>query len=406
MKKVTRALLPILALFFALVVVVSMALWPASLSAAAYNKFWVDASLLEDDPPKYASIQAAIDAAGVGDRVYVLPGIYEENISIDSSKSKLVLWGQSRTQVQVIAQNSSNPTIKILADTVTVRQLTIIGGNPGVLWQGVSYGTIENCDISGSNGVGLLLDTITNQTVQCCHVHHNTYGDGIQVNDSELKDIMSNHTHHNGNAGISLLSSDSIAVAYNDSYDNAYGIYLDSASDNNDIYDNLFHDNTVANIYAEPVDDNNWGTPPNPAPVPPCTEQSPPSPPAPTPTPPPPFPLPEGSCFIATAAYGSHLDSHVDTLRSFRDEYLMTNPVGSALVSVYYKLSPPVADFIDEHPALKPIVRVGLLPAVAMSTVAVNTTPAEKIAIVGSLALISILLTMWRRQRSRRLGRS
>ncbi|GAG49939.1 unnamed protein product [marine sediment metagenome] len=96
----------------------------------------------------------------------------------------------------------------------------------------------------------------------------------------------------------------------------------------------------------------------------------------------------------------------METLRNFRDSYMVTNPVGSALVSVYYKLSPPVADFIDEHPSLKPIVRVGLLPAVAMSTVAVNTTPAEKIAIVGSLALISILLTVWRRQRSRRLGRS
>jgi len=108
-----------------------------------------------------------------------------------------------------------------------------------------------------------------------------------------------------------------------------------------------------------------------------------------------------GGCFIATAAYGSYLDSHVETLRDFRDSYMVNNPVGSALVSAYYKLSPPVADFIDAQPALKPIVRAGLMPAVAMSTVALNTTSAEKIAIVGSLALISILLIMWRRQRSR-----
>jgi len=108
-----------------------------------------------------------------------------------------------------------------------------------------------------------------------------------------------------------------------------------------------------------------------------------------------------GGCFIATAAYGSYLDSHVETLRNFRDSYMVNNPVGSALVSAYYKLSPPVADFIDDHPTLKPIVRAGLMPAVAMSTVAVNTTTAEKIAILGSLALICILLTVWRRQRSR-----
>ena len=104
--------------------------------------------------------------------------------------------------------------------------------------------------------------------------------------------------------------------------------------------------------------------------------------------------MPSG-CFIATAAYGSYLDSHVETLRNFRDNYMVTNPVGSALVSVYYTLSPPVADFIEDHPALKPIVRVGLLPAVAMSALAVSTTLAEKLAIVGSLALVSVAIAVW-----------
>jgi len=99
-----------------------------------------------------------------------------------------------------------------------------------------------------------------------------------------------------------------------------------------------------------------------------------------------------GGCFIATAAYGSSLDSHVDTLRSFRDQYLETNPIGSAFVSLYYKVSPPMAEFINEHPALKPIVRAGLVPAVVMSTVAINTTPMEKIAIASSLAFVCILV--------------
>jgi len=109
-----------------------------------------------------------------------------------------------------------------------------------------------------------------------------------------------------------------------------------------------------------------------------------------------------GGCFIATAAYGSYLDDHVETLRDFRDSYMVTNPVGKALVSAYYKLSPPVAEFIDDHLALKPIVRVGLLPAVAMSMVVVNTTSAEKLAIVGSLLLVSALAVVWL---SRRRGK-
>ena len=109
-------------------------------------------------------------------------------------------------------------------------------------------------------------------------------------------------------------------------------------------------------------------------------------------------------CFIATAAYGSYLDSHVEALRNFRDSYMVTNPVGSALASAYYKLSPPVAEFIENHPTLKPIVRVGLLPAVAMSTVAVNTTSAEKVAMVGSLALVSVALAVWlSRRRGKRI---
>ncbi|MFC1966921.1 CFI-box-CTERM domain-containing protein [Chloroflexota bacterium] len=104
-------------------------------------------------------------------------------------------------------------------------------------------------------------------------------------------------------------------------------------------------------------------------------------------------------CFIATAAYGSYLDSHVNTLRNFRDEYLTTNSIGRSLVFLYYDLSPPVAEFIDEHPALKPVVRVGLLPTVAMSTVAINTTPGEKIAVVGLSVLVSLALVAWLRKR-------
>jgi hypothetical protein len=120
----------------------------------------------------------------------------------------------------------------------------------------------------------------------------------------------------------------------------------------------------------------------------------------------PPYPeewYPQGpGCFIATAAYGTPLVEEIGILREFRDEYLLTNPVGQALVGVYYRVSPPMAEFITEHPSLKPIVRAGLLPAVAMSNIAVNTTPAEKAAIAGLLVLVSVTLAVWaKRQRDR-----
>ena len=111
---------------------------------------------------------------------------------------------------------------------------------------------------------------------------------------------------------------------------------------------------------------------------------------------------PTGGCFIATAAYGTPMAEEIQILRKFRDEYLLTNPLGQALVDLYYKVSPPIAEFITEHPGLKPVVRAGLLPAVVMSTIAVNTSPAEKAAILGLLVLVSVVLTVWAaRRRSR-----
>jgi Leucine-rich repeat (LRR) protein len=104
-------------------------------------------------------------------------------------------------------------------------------------------------------------------------------------------------------------------------------------------------------------------------------------------------------CFIATAAYGTPLAEEIQILREFRDEYLLTNLLGQALVGLYYRVSPQIAEFITDHPGLKPIVRAGLVPAVAMSTVVVNTTPAEKTAIVGLLVLVSAALAVWAKRR-------
>jgi hypothetical protein len=110
-----------------------------------------------------------------------------------------------------------------------------------------------------------------------------------------------------------------------------------------------------------------------------------------------------GGCFIATAAYGSPMAEEIDILREFRDEYLLTNSVGRALVDLYYRVSPPMAEFITEHPSLKTIVRAGLVPAVAISTVVVNTSVADKAAIAGLLVLGPVALAaLWA---TRRRGR-
>jgi len=107
-------------------------------------------------------------------------------------------------------------------------------------------------------------------------------------------------------------------------------------------------------------------------------------------------------CFIATAAYGTPMADEIQILRDFRDEYLLTNPLGQALVDIYYRVSPPVAEFITEHPSLRPVVGAGLLPAVAVSALAVNTAPVDRMVIIGLLVLVAAAAAVWVARRRRR----
>jgi len=68
-------------------------------------------------------------------------------------------------------------------------------------------------------------------------------------------------------------------------------------------------------------------------------------------------PSPSGGCFIATAAYGTPTAEQIDVLREFRDVVLLESTAGSQFVSLYYQLSPPVADFISGSSFLRTLVR-------------------------------------------------
>lgn len=70
------------------------------------------------------------------------------------------------------------------------------------------------------------------------------------------------------------------------------------------------------------------------------------------------------SCFIATAAYGTPFAQEIEVLRTWRDLSLKSNLMGMCVVKIYYKISPPIADFISTSNDLKKIVRTILNPFV------------------------------------------
>ena len=66
-------------------------------------------------------------------------------------------------------------------------------------------------------------------------------------------------------------------------------------------------------------------------------------------------------CFIATAAYGTDTAKEINILREFRDEVLLPNSLAVGFVSLYYEISPPIANFISGHEVIRTVVRVGFV---------------------------------------------
>ncbi len=101
-----------------------------------------------------------------------------------------------------------------------------------------------------------------------------------------------------------------------------------------------------------------------------------------------------GGCFVASAAYGSYLDSHVNTLRSFRDAYLE-----DIFVSTYYSASPAIVDIMEDNQVLKPAVRAALIPAVAAGSAATGMGAAAKLGVAATLVLAAAACGIWTRRK-------
>lgn len=62
-------------------------------------------------------------------------------------------------------------------------------------------------------------------------------------------------------------------------------------------------------------------------------------------------------CFIATAVYQNPMAPEVVSLRKFRDETLTKSWFGKKFVAAYYKVSPPIANWLKKQPKISSVIR-------------------------------------------------
>jgi len=74
----------------------------------------------------------------------------------------------------------------------------------------------------------------------------------------------------------------------------------------------------------------------------------------------------QSKCFIATAAYGTSYEQEINIFRQWRDEILNQSTIGKKGVQIYYKISPPIADYISKTDKRKKYTRRILNPLITL----------------------------------------
>jgi len=171
----------------------------------------------------YETIQQAINAASVGDIIYVRNGTYSEQVVVNKTVS---LFGEDKFNTIIDGGGSGN-VISLTADNVTVTGFSI--QNSGSI---LTVG-------------GVYIDHSVDNKITGNIIRNNEYG--VYLSYSSENSIV-NNTVFNNHYGISLTSSPSNIISHNNLLYNNHGIWLSSYSVNN-----IFSENTVSSNLVEGI---------------------------------------------------------------------------------------------------------------------------------------------------------
>ena len=207
------------------------------------------------------SIQAAVDAADLGDIIVVRDGTYTENINV---YKRLTIKSENGSEnCIVLAENPNDHVFKVTTNYVNISGFTIEDASfgCGILLTGVNLTGVNNCSIStnivSGNSQGIYLtnsiqNIIANNTVK------NNSASGISLmgsNDNRITDnIASNHVNYHG---IVLSLSSNNEIRNNIANSNHFnGIGLWKSSDENIIANNTAKYNGMYGFLLKYSNDN------------------------------------------------------------------------------------------------------------------------------------------------------
>ena len=178
-------------------------------------------------PGNYSRIQPAIDAANIGDTVYVYSGFYLGGITINKT---LNFTGEDR-DMTFLSDGGLGDVISVSADWVNISGFTVTNGSAewdraGITLSQVQNSRIFNCDVSSNRHHGIFLYDSNDNTISDNTISSNDMG-GIYLLYSNNSTITGNTLSKNF-LGITLVNTVGNTVTDNTMMDDGVYVYGDA----------------------------------------------------------------------------------------------------------------------------------------------------------------------------------
>ena len=192
----------------------------------------------------FVKIQDAINAAGLGDTIFVYNGTYNEYLTVNKT---LTITGQNQ-QGTIINASLTKPAIEIKANNVRISEFTIQNGSAGIDITGYNGTVVSNNIIKGNQIEGIAVESCRNTTVSDNSVGYNGW-DGIFLTNSSNAKLQGNTMIANGLSGVTIEFSFDLTLGFNILSNNTfYGLSFEN-SNQTSIFRNTLHVNRNAGVH-------------------------------------------------------------------------------------------------------------------------------------------------------------